>query len=107
VAVIETRSLAERVVGVFGVRFGRNLRVVLAVRPILIFDATLGAIFGAALGATGFARAEAALAAPSGQSAITCTNPTSGTQWQIKIDYDHGTVDSNPARISGRRELHA
>jgi hypothetical protein len=38
--------------------------------------------------------------APSGQSAITCTNPSSGTQWQIKIDYDHSTVDSNPARIS-------
>ena len=34
-----------------------------------------------------------------GAAAITCTNPYSGTSWQIKIDYDHGTVDSNPARI--------
>jgi hypothetical protein len=35
-----------------------------------------------------------------GQSAITCTNVASGTSWQIKVDYDKGTVDSNPARIS-------
>ena len=47
-----------------------------------------------------FALAGSALAAPSGQNAITCTNPASGTQWQIKIDYDQSTVDSNPARIS-------
>ncbi len=32
--------------------------------------------------------------------AVTCTNPFSGTTWQIRIDYDRGTVDSNPARIS-------
>jgi len=38
--------------------------------------------------------------APPGESAITCTNPASGTNWQIKIDYQRGTVDSNPARIS-------
>jgi hypothetical protein len=31
---------------------------------------------------------------------MTCTNPYSGASWQIKIDYDHGTVDSNPALIS-------
>ncbi len=35
-----------------------------------------------------------------GQTAITCTNVASGTSWQIKVDYDKGTVDSNPARIS-------
>jgi hypothetical protein len=68
----------------------------LAVRPILAVDA----IFGATFGAMGLALACSALAAPSGQSAITCTNPASGTQWQIEIDYDHSTVDSNPARIS-------
>jgi hypothetical protein len=34
-----------------------------------------------------------------GAAAVTCTNPYSGTTWQIKIDYDHGTVDSNPAQI--------
>src|SRR5271154_803856 len=34
-----------------------------------------------------------------GEIAITCTNPVSGASWQIKIDYDRSTVDSNPARI--------
>jgi hypothetical protein len=37
---------------------------------------------------------------PHGQAAITCTNVASGASWQIKVDYDKGTVDSNPARIS-------
>jgi hypothetical protein len=60
----------------------------MAVRPIL------------ALGVIAFAFAGSAYGAPSGQSTITCLNPASGTQWQIKIDYDHSTVDSNPARIS-------
>ena len=35
-----------------------------------------------------------------GETAITCTNPASGATWQIRIDYDRGAVDSNPARIS-------
>ncbi len=35
-----------------------------------------------------------------GETAITCTNPASGASWQIMIDYDKGTVDANPARIS-------
>jgi hypothetical protein len=35
-----------------------------------------------------------------GEIAVTCTNVASGSNWQIKIDYDRGTVDSNPARIS-------
>ena len=35
-----------------------------------------------------------------GERAITCMNQSSGATWQIKIDYDHNTVDSNPARIS-------
>jgi hypothetical protein len=38
--------------------------------------------------------------APRGESAITCTNPASGATWQIRIDYDRNTVDSDPARIS-------
>jgi hypothetical protein len=33
-------------------------------------------------------------------SAVTCTNPYSGATWQIRIDYDRRTVDSNPARIN-------
>jgi hypothetical protein len=35
-----------------------------------------------------------------GETAVTCTNPASGASWQIMIDYDRGTVDSNPANIS-------
>jgi hypothetical protein len=33
-------------------------------------------------------------------SVLTCTNPASGTTWQISIDYDHATVDTNPAKVS-------
>jgi hypothetical protein len=35
-----------------------------------------------------------------GERAITCMNKSSGTTWQIKVDYDRSTVDSNPASIS-------
>jgi len=38
--------------------------------------------------------------APRGETAVTCTNVSSGTNWQIRIDYDKATVDANPARIS-------
>jgi len=38
--------------------------------------------------------------AEAGGVAVTCTNPFSGASWQIAIDYDRRTVDSNPARIS-------
>jgi hypothetical protein len=31
---------------------------------------------------------------------ITCTNPSSGATWQISIDYDRATVDSNAAQLS-------
>jgi len=34
-----------------------------------------------------------------GGIAVACTNPYSGTTWQIRIDYDRHTVDSNPAKI--------
>ena len=33
-------------------------------------------------------------------TAITCTNPISGTSWQIAIDFDKATVDSNRAKIT-------
>jgi hypothetical protein len=36
-------------------------------------------------------------------TAITCTNPMSGTSWQIAIDFDKATVDSNRAKITGAR----
>ena len=39
-------------------------------------------------------------AAQPGATVITCTNPASGASWQIAVDYDRATVDSNPARIS-------
>jgi hypothetical protein len=38
--------------------------------------------------------------APRGEIPVTCTNVASGANWQIRINYDKGTVDSNPARIS-------
>jgi hypothetical protein len=50
--------------------------------------------------AYGFATTAMSLEAEHGQRAITCMNKSSGTKWQIKVDYDHETVDSNPATIS-------
>ena len=56
--------------------------------------------------AAGIAGLAAGLAVPmingdaqEGETAITCTNPVSGTSWQIMIDYRKATVDSNPAEI--------
>jgi hypothetical protein len=40
------------------------------------------------------------LAATPSESAITCTNPASGTTWQIKVDYTNNTVDAYAASIS-------
>jgi hypothetical protein len=37
---------------------------------------------------------------PPGETAITCTNPASGANFQVRIDYGHATADSYPARIS-------
>jgi hypothetical protein len=48
----------------------------------------------------GMAAPAAAAEALHGEAAITCTNVSSGTSWQIRVNYDKGTVDSNPARIS-------
>ena len=103
----------------FGTSFGLGVRNMLGVRrmpnvrPMPFFEAmtiktrtvetmtikklTIEAMTIAAMAV---ALAGSALAAPVGQRAITCTNPASGTQWQIKIDYDNSTVDSNPAQIS-------
>jgi hypothetical protein len=30
-----------------------------------------------------------------------CTNPKSGTTWEVKVDYDRRTADSFPAEITG------
>ena len=35
-----------------------------------------------------------------GTSALNCTNLSSGFNWNISVDYDHGTVDAFPAKIS-------
>src|SRR5262249_18347634 len=35
-----------------------------------------------------------------GERSITCMNKSSGTTWQIKVDYDRDTVDTNPASIN-------
>ena len=48
----------------------------------------------------GIASAAITAATLRADTAITCTNPASGTSWQIKVDYDHNTVDSNPATIN-------
>jgi hypothetical protein len=50
-----------------------------------------------ALAAASFAGVAAAQ--PS-EAVLTCTNPSSGANWQIRIDYTRATVDSNAARIS-------
>src|SRR5262249_34703012 len=34
------------------------------------------------------------------ESAGACTNPASGGQWQIRVDYERSTVDSYPASIT-------
>jgi hypothetical protein len=34
------------------------------------------------------------------ETAITCTNPMSGTSWQIAIDFERATVDSHRAEIT-------
>jgi hypothetical protein len=44
-----------------------------------------------------------ALEGAHGETSMTCTNPASGATWQLKIDYDHATADSNPASISDTR----
>ena len=50
-------------------------------------------IVGAAAGPSG-------AAAPSAATTMTCTNPVSGANWKISVDFAKGTVDANPARIS-------
>lgn len=39
-------------------------------------------------------------AAPHAPVTVVCTNPASHASWQIHIDLERSTVDSNPARIS-------
>jgi len=50
-----------------------------------------------------FATSATSLEAGHGQREITCMNTSNGAKWQIDVDYDHETVDSNPATISGNK----
>jgi hypothetical protein len=54
------------------------------------------------IGLVALAIAASAIAAEvrHGEKAITCTNPASGSNWQIKVDYDRATVDAHAASIS-------
>jgi hypothetical protein len=49
--------------------------------------------------AAGFAVFPCGGAAQAEAVSVTCTNPASGARWEIAIDYDLKTVDSNPASI--------
>jgi hypothetical protein len=44
-------------------------------------------------------------AARAAESAVACTNPSSGAHWQIRIDYERSTVDSYPANITEAKIL--
>ena len=57
----------------------------------------------AAIAALAVGMAVCAVEAQPGETAITCTNPVSGTSWQIRIDFEKSAVDSNPARIDDRK----
>jgi hypothetical protein len=61
------------------------------IRPLAVTILTLAA---------GIATPASSFDAQRGETAITCMNPVSGTTWQIKVDFDHSTVDSNPASIN-------
>jgi hypothetical protein len=37
------------------------------------------------------------------ETAMTCTNAVSGTSWEITIDFNKGTVDSNRANITAAK----
>jgi|SRR5882757_115933 hypothetical protein len=92
-----------------------DLYVISNVRPCFAGSSGLGMDRRMAVDATmvrnrvlaaGIAGLAAGLAVPTinsdaqeGETAITCTNPVSGTSWQIMIDYRKATVDSNPAEI--------
>jgi hypothetical protein len=52
------------------------------------------------LGVLAVGISDAAIGEAQGEIAVTCTNPTSGANWQIRIDYGRQTVDSYPASIS-------
>ena len=48
----------------------------------------------------GLAVSTVSAGAQENKTAITCTNPLSGTSWHVAIDFDKATVDSNRAEIT-------
>jgi hypothetical protein len=70
---------------------GRNLR-----RQSMLARLWAATMAVFALGIIG--RAPAA-EAQHGQTTVVCSNPASGTSWQINIDFDRRTVDGYPATI--------
>ena len=54
----------------------------------------------ACLGWTAMSWNQGPVVALAAENAVTCTNPASGANWQIRIDYERSTVDSYPASIS-------
>lgn len=50
--------------------------------------------------AVGLALAPAVSIAAPHTAMLVCTNPAGHASWQIRIDFEKSTVDSNPARIS-------
>src|SRR5581483_2478615 len=64
----------------------------------------IGSVAVATISVAAIASAPAhSIEAPHGQRVITCKNTSSGATWNIDVDYDRGTVDSNPASISERK----
>ncbi len=71
------------------------------IRAALLFrrsQAAKLAAIAAAMAAPAISAAE-----PRPGTVMTCTNLASGASWQIRIDYASGTVDSNPALITGAK----
>ena len=66
------------------------MRLLILTRPLAL---------GLVVLAVGAAASAVAAEGQGSEKAITCTNPSSGANWQIKVDYDHSTVDSHPASI--------
>ena len=65
---------------------GRNLRM----RVLLATLATLSPL-GTASSAAGYMH----------RMTMVCVNPASGARWELHIDFDRATVDSNRAKLEG------
>lgn len=57
----------------------------------------------AALAAAAIFLLTSAAALGAAETAVTCRNVASGAPWQLTIDYERSTADSNPAQISESR----